>query len=181
MVSYSKKIIQLRKLGKTYKEIKEELGCAQSTISYHCKLNGLGGYSDRLTSDEKKQLQCLYDELGTINKVKEISGRSRDTIIRYVKTKKPKKSISNSQSVINWRKRTKLKLVEYMGGECQLCGYNKCVEALEFHHVNPAEKDFSISGKSLSFNRLKHEVDKCLMVCSNCHSEIHSGITKISL
>jgi predicted HNH restriction endonuclease len=64
-------------------------------------------------------------------------------------------------------------LIDYKGGECEICGYSKCDSALQFHHKDPTEKDFTISGKSLSFDRLKEEVDKCMLVCSNCHAEIH--------
>ena len=84
---------------------------------------------------------------------------------------------SNSvKSVVDWRKRTKIRLVDCKGGKCVKCGYNKSVKALEFHHLNPNEKDFTISGKSWSFERLKNEVDKCILVCSNCHIEIHEEI-----
>lgn len=79
-----------------------------------------------------------------------------------------------SENVISKRRRLKEKLVEYKGGKCEICGYNKCIDALEFHHKDPNEKDFSISGKSVSLERLKKEVDKCILVCANCHREIHS-------
>ena len=69
-------------------------------------------------------------------------------------------------------------LVNYKGGKCERCGYDKCVQALQFHHLNPDEKDFAISGKSYSFERLKKEVDKCIMVCANCHIEIHEELKK---
>ena len=52
----------------------------------------------------------------------------------------------------------------------------RSIDALEFHHKDPNEKDFTISGKSWSFERLKNEVDKCILVCSNCHCEIHEKI-----
>lgn len=77
------------------------------------------------------------------------------------------------QQVIYWRIKAKKLLVEYKGGECERCGYNKCIDALEFHHKDPSEKDFTISGKSWAFERLKKEADKCILVCSNCHKEIH--------
>lgn len=77
--------------------------------------------------------------------------------------------------------KVKIKLIEYKGGKCILCDYNKCSSALHFHHLNPNEKDFSIGGKSLSFEKLKNEVDKCILVCSNCHSEIHEGLIKNTL
>ena len=50
---------------------------------------------------------------------------------------------------------------------------------MHFHHNDPNEKDFTIGGKSYSLEKLKKEADKCILVCSNCHSEIHEGILKI--
>jgi predicted HNH restriction endonuclease len=107
------------------------------------------------------------------------TNRSFETVKKYVKTTEKQKTITSSESVILWRKRTKIKLIEYKGGRCEICGYDKCMRALSFHHKNPNEKDFSISGKSLSFEKLRGEVDKCMLVCSNCHSEIHDGITQL--
>lgn len=179
MSKYFEKIIELRNLGKTYKQICEELNCAMSTVSYHCRLNKLGGHSDRLTDIQKKELQKLYDEIGNLKKVAELKGHSFETVRKYVITKNRTKTISNSDSVIEWRKRTKQRLIDYKGGECELCGYKKCNRALQFHHLNPEKKDFSISGKSLSFEKLKDEVEKCILVCSNCHSEIHDGLVTL--
>lgn len=76
------------------------------------------------------------------------------------------------------RRREKVKKlsIEYKGGECQICGYNKCIDALEFHHINPEEKEFGISAKGYtrSWEKVRDELDKCILVCSNCHREIHS-------
>lgn len=74
------------------------------------------------------------------------------------------------------RKKYKKMLVDYKGGKCEICGYDKCVSALEFHHINEDEKSFSISQTtfSKSFDELKKEADKCILVCANCHREIHS-------
>ena len=176
MGKYFEKIIELRNQGKTYKEICDELNCAMSTVSYHCKLNKLGGHTDRLTDEDKVELQKLYNEVGSLKKVAKLKGYAFQTVQKYVTIKNRTKKVSKSEAVIEWRKRTKIKLVEYKGGKCQICDYNKSFNALHFHHLNPNEKDFSISGKSLSFDKLKTEVDKCILVCSNCHSEIHEGL-----
>jgi predicted HNH restriction endonuclease len=79
------------------------------------------------------------------------------------------------------RQRTvKQKAVNYLGGKCSICNYDKYTGALEFHHINPAEKDFNIAELKLSsFERIKPELDKCLLVCSNCHREIHGKIIEI--
>lgn len=71
------------------------------------------------------------------------------------------------------RRKLKLKCVEYKGGKCIICGYNKCPAALSFHHLNPEKKDFQISGSTRNFEKCKPELDKCILLCNNCHAEIH--------
>lgn len=80
-----------------------------------------------------------------------------------------------SAAVQKRRENLKLMALEYKGGKCCQCGYDKCPAALEFHHTDPSEKDFGISAKGLtrSWEKLKEELDKCILVCSNCHREIH--------
>ena len=72
----------------------------------------------------------------------------------------------------------KSKMIEYKGGKCVRCGYDKYQGALEFHHINPDMKDFNPSHlRKYSFDeRIKEELDKCILVCSNCHREIHHEI-----
>ncbi|MBU0672003.1 MAG: HNH endonuclease [Candidatus Margulisbacteria bacterium] len=85
------------------------------------------------------------------------------------------------KAVTKRRKKLRQKAIEYKGGECQSCGYKRFVGALEFHHLNEKKKDFGISLKGLtrSWVRIKKEVDKCILVCSNCHREIHGRNLKI--
>lgn len=71
------------------------------------------------------------------------------------------------------RRRIKLKAVAYKGGRCQNCGYDKCVGAMDFHHTNPHEKDFTISGNAGRWEIIKEELDKCELLCKNCHAEQH--------
>lgn len=80
-----------------------------------------------------------------------------------------------SNAVSKRRRKVKALLVKHKGGKCEKCGYNKCIAALEFHHLDPSEKDFgiSVSGNTLKLAKLKKEVDKCILVCANCHREIH--------
>ena len=74
------------------------------------------------------------------------------------------------------RKKIRQMAVEYKGGRCQECGYSSCIEALEFHHSNSSGKDFSISekGYTRSWAKVKKELDKCMLLCANCHREIHA-------
>ena len=86
----------------------------------------------------------------------------------------------NTEAVKRRRQKLKELSVNYLGGKCTLCGYNKCIQALEFHHKDPSEKDFGIaeSGLTRSFDKIKIELDKCILVCSNCHKEIHCSLDK---
>lgn len=90
--------------------------------------------------------------------------------------KSNRRNFCNGCNVILWRKRMKEKLVKYKGGVCKVCGYNKCIENLTFHHLNPTNKDFDISGMSIGINKMRIEVDKCELLCRNCHGELHAGI-----
>lgn len=63
--------------------------------------------------------------------------------------------------------------VDYLGGKCINCGYNKSIWALEFHHKDPSGKLFSWGSKRTSWKKLKEELDKCILLCSNCHKEEH--------
>lgn len=84
-------------------------------------------------------------------------------------------------AVVKRRRTVRQKLVKYKGGECSLCGYSKCVDALDLHHVDPKTKEFGISsgGLTRAWSKVVAEADKCILVCANCHREIHAGIIKV--
>jgi hypothetical protein len=73
------------------------------------------------------------------------------------------------------KKRIDLKkeLVDLFGGKCQICGYSKCISSLEFHHKDPLKKEISVSGSTKNKKKIIEESKKCILVCSNCHREIH--------
>lgn len=84
------------------------------------------------------------------------------------------KKCGNKFHVTKRRKEIKERAVEYKGGKCYRCAYVKCLGALQFHHRDD-DKEFSISqyGHSRAWEKVKEELDKCDLVCSNCHAEIH--------
>lgn len=86
------------------------------------------------------------------------------------------------EAVQKRRKKIKDVLIDYKGGKCQICGYKRYRGALEFHHINPDEKEFGISkdGNTRSLEESKKEADKCVLVCANCHREIHAGLIDIN-
>lgn len=90
----------------------------------------------------------------------------------------PRCSKCSSEAVSRRRKKLKIQAVAYKGGKCSECGYDRCVEALCFHHTDPTQKDFNIakSGHTRSWARMVVELDKCVLLCHNCHSETHSKL-----
>lgn len=88
----------------------------------------------------------------------------------------------SSQKVKDWRIRTKARIIEAMGGKCNICGYNKCNGALELHHIDPSAKQFSFGGiraNPTAWNNIVNELKKCILLCANCHREVESGITAL--
>jgi transposase len=86
-----------------------------------------------------------------------------------------------SEAVVRHRRKVKATLVQEAGGACCICGYDRYVGALEFHHVNPAEKLLDVSGYgvTISLEAARTEAAKCVLVCSNCHAEVERGITTV--
>lgn len=79
------------------------------------------------------------------------------------------------------RLRLKKLLVESRGGKCQICGYSRCLVALDFHHIDESTKVFDLSQRSLtrSWEKIQVELKKCALVCANCHREIHAGMVQL--
>lgn len=66
--------------------------------------------------------------------------------------------------------------IKYLGGKCIKCGYNKCVDVLTFHHVDPNNKKHNISRMyGYSWESVKKELNKCILLCMNCHIELHAS------
>jgi hypothetical protein len=81
------------------------------------------------------------------------------------------------QYVKDSRKRRKEDIVYVMGGCCQICGYNRAITALDLHHLNPEDKEFGIGAiLNKDWELMNSEIQKCILVCANCHREIHEGL-----
>jgi 5-methylcytosine-specific restriction endonuclease McrA len=83
-------------------------------------------------------------------------------------------------AVAKRRRKVKLMAVESLGGKCTICGYNKYIGALELHHAIGV-KDFSVGekGYTRSWEKIRLEIKKCVLLCANCHREVGAGITKL--
>jgi len=162
-------------------KIAKEFKCSQTSIIYWLKKFELktnhksikdGGHPDRKKTILENGI--IYSKCSVCNEKKELNGEKF-----YIKNDGRYhswcKSCSNKKSVIRFRD-IKLSCIQYKGGKCQICNYNKYFGSLEFHHIDPTQKDFTIGSSNKSFELLKKELDKCIILCANCHREVHAGI-----
>jgi hypothetical protein len=89
------------------------------------------------------------------------------------KAKNPDWAKKMAERVCNTRRKNMAILKAEAGGCCCRCGYNKCTAALEFHHLDPSQKESKIIGSTASLAKQREEAAKCILLCSNCHREEH--------
>lgn len=181
------RILKLREQGLSYNEIQRELKCSKGTISKYCsndetKLNSKRTFATQESIDELNEYlkNHTYAEAAThfsisIGTIKHY-GKKVFTLKTYDELLK-----SKCESTKKLRTAIKRQCVEYLGGKCNVCGYDRCLRSLDFHHIDPDKKDFQISSPTTKyrFEHMKSELDKCLLLCKNCHGEIHEGIIKV--
>ena len=88
----------------------------------------------------------------------------------------------SSEAVKKWRYNTKKRIIDSMGGCCQICGYSKCEGALALHHIDPNKKELSfgaIRANPKNWLSITEELKKCILLCHNCHSEVHNNMAKV--
>lgn len=150
----NQKIIELLEKGFTKKEISKKLNIGYSTVRKYSI-----GYS---TVKSKKEIKCRT--CGDNNRENFYSMGGGQSY--YCK------SCWNEKTVKAGKDKIKQYMEDRGGAKCQRCGYDKCEAALEFHHRDPTEKDPNWS-RGWGISKLKAELDKCDILCANCHREIH--------
>ena len=160
--------------GKSIRKIAEENNKSLTTVRYWFKKHGLKSnylsFKDRGVIDYNGERCCpRCDKTKSTNEFYNRRGKEGASV--YCKKCVNKQTTERSQAF-------KKLIVDYKGGCCERCGYNKSISALEFHHINPEEKDFILGGlKNKVLNdKIKKELNKCIMVCANCHREIHDEL-----
>lgn len=83
------------------------------------------------------------------------------------------------KAVAKRRRKIKTLAIEYKGGKCQVCGYSKYPGALDLHHITNKKFGIGDKGYTRSWKTVKTELDKCVLVCANCHREVEGGITQL--
>ena len=94
--------------------------------------------------------------------------------------RRPRKS---AEYVKEWRRRFRQRVTDAFGGKCGICSYNRCLRALELHHLDPTKKELSfgrILARACNWDRVVAELRKCTLLCANCHREFHDGLITLS-
>ena len=107
---------------------------------------------------------------------------ARHGLVRFVRDSHGTRcSKCRSEQVARRRRRVKRILVREAGGCCARCGYDRYVGALQFHHLDPAEKSFHLGmgGLTRSLDAMRAEAAKCMLLCSNCHAEVEGGFVSL--
>lgn len=177
-------IIELRRKGLTFPQIRNELKIPLSTISKVCKSYGLNvNPKHRPINDEEIiNWQRMYDDGSTVEQVALFFKRSRNTVRVRINTRKRSfRSLEEQKQYMSkyigaHKRRIKQILVKEHGGKCVRCGYDRNIKALQFHHINPKEKEFSLSQTTRSLQSARKEMKKCILLCANCHVEVEHEI-----
>ena len=83
------------------------------------------------------------------------------------------------QAVAKRRRKIKMLAIAYKGGKCQVCGYEKYQGALDLHHLRDKEFGIADKGYTRSWVKVQAELDKCILLCANCHREIEAGLITV--
>jgi hypothetical protein len=88
-----------------------------------------------------------------------------------------------SEAVIRRRRKVKAILVAEAGRRCCVCGYDRCVAALQFHHLDRTQKLLGLSERGIAYalETLRAEAAKCVLICSNCHAEVENGVIQLPI
>jgi Homeodomain-like domain len=161
--------------GLSTRDIAERLHCCQATVRHWLEKHDV-----QTRTSERRRLVSEAVASGVVD-VEAECRRHGFTPHRI----RPERGLvclrCRSEAVSRRRRKVKRILVAEAGGACCICGYARSAVALEFHHVDPATKSFSIgaAGVTRSLERARQEARKCVLLCANCHAEVEAGSTQL--
>lgn len=163
--------------GASIAEIAEKVERSKATVRHWLKEYGLTTSAGQLRQ-ENKRLSDVGEEM--------IIRKCRHHGLTEFKRRSPsgyRCLKCRSDAVTERRRRVKQILVREAGGACSICGYRRCIAALEFHHLDPDSKRFSLShrGVARSIAKARAEASKCVLVCANCHAEVEAGFATVTV
>ena len=167
--------------GATLEEMAASLERDISTIRYWLRRHGLRGTAPR---GRRPRVSKAERDAAISAGERTVAGRCPDhgeTIFVIENSGRARCRRCRMERVAVWRRRAKRRLITAAGGRCLLCGYDRCMAALQFHHLDPARKSFALSsnGVTRSLAELREEAAKCIVLCANCHAEVEVGYSTI--
>jgi 5-methylcytosine-specific restriction endonuclease McrA len=161
--------------GATLREMADALGRSTSTVRHWLIKFGLRTASRQRRKEVREALRAGRTE------VEMTCLRHGLTRFFVWKDGRSRCARCNSEAVARRRRRVKEILIEEAGGACRVCGYDRYAGALQFHHLDPAAKDFIISRRGItrSIAEARKEAAKCVLLCANCHAEVEAGLATV--
>jgi transposase-like protein len=173
-------LVALVETGASIAKIAEALGCSKATVRHWLMRHGLktsGGRGPRVREEARAAKQAGLTSVSMHcphhgETEFALSGRG------FYRCKR-----CRSEAVARRRRKVKAILVSEAGGRCCICGYDRSMRALHFHHIDPSQKRHEINAKgvALALDTLRAEARKCILLCSNCHAEVEDGITVVPI
>lgn len=163
--------------GMSIAQIAKAIGCSKGTVRHWLRQYGLKTQAQRWIGEESTRAGKAAGRATVMRECRQhgmtefwLEGRG------YYRCK-----LCRLERVSRRRRKVKRILVAEAGGHCALCGYDRCVAALHFHHVDPSSKRFHLSmhGAARSLASARVEMAKCVLLCANCHAEVESGLATI--
>jgi Homeodomain-like domain len=168
-------LAELVEQGLTTRQIAAEIDRSQATVRHWLREYGLKTLHARVPTEPPPH--------GAVVVLRECPRHGTTNFVRRGDDKGWRCLRCRSEAVTRRRQKVKDILVREAGGRCALCGYDRHVGALEFHHLDPREKRFSLSQKGVarSLDRAREEASKCVLLCANCHAEVEAGAARLPL
>lgn len=152
---------KLVKEGKSQREIASVVGKSQTTVEYWLKKYSLSTSRAKFNTGYVRPCKCSCGETSPdkfYGHKKSICGECHNQYTKRVGQAK------------------RVRAIEYLGGECLSCGFDKYPCSIDFHHLDPSQKDSKFRNlRSWSWERIKKEIAKCILLCGNCHTAYHAG------
>ena len=166
--------------GMTIAEIASEVGMSKATVRHWLRQHSLRTRNTR--GSRRGAATIAAKDAGHLTATM-VCGRHGETefILEgrgYYRCKR-----CRAEKVAQRRRDVKAIIVREGGGRCLLCGYDRCVSALHFHHLDPSQKRFNVAlrGAARSLDRVREEVKKCVLLCANCHAEVEAGVVALPI
>jgi hypothetical protein len=155
--------------GLSTREIAAEVGRSQATVRHWLREFGLKTARARSPGNGEREAERVCPTHGLTR------------FVAYAPKDHLRCVLCRRQRVADRRRRVKEILVAEAGGRCALCGYDRCVRALHFHHNDPGGKAFGLAlrGIARSLERSRAEARKCTLLCANCHAEVEAGLARL--